>query len=162
MAHCVSSADVPRVGPGGCESSRCLWPIRMNDGAADAAGMTPGVCQGKHFLRFLIANVIRRVVLVESGRIHTRAETADRGLLSGSRAECEDVCVCLGGWGMRMGGSVCRCSFFCTRDASRVAADEKATRLQRIRSVFKTNTWTCRSFRHLYDKNWQIAASLAR
>lgn len=59
------------------------------------------------------------------------------------------------------------CSFF-TRDASRVAADEKATRLQTIRSGFKpttsdmTNTWACRSFTHLYDKNWQITASLLR
>lgn len=77
MAHCVSSADVPRVGPGGCESSRCLWPIRMNDGAADAAGMTPGVYQGKHFLKFLIANIIRRVLLVENGRIQNSYKSRD-------------------------------------------------------------------------------------
>lgn len=33
----------------GSESSRCLWPIRMKNCAADSAGMTSGVCQGETF-----------------------------------------------------------------------------------------------------------------
>lgn len=189
MAHCVSSADVPRVGPGGCESSRCLWPIRMNDGAADAAGMTPGVYQGKHFLKFLIANIIRRVLLVENGRIQNSYKSRDsrqRVIVRESswmwgcvcvwvaeEWEWVEVCVVVKpifSWlSVRKQPLNCLlCSFFYTCDASGVAADEKATRLQTIRSGFKpttsdmTNTWACRSFTHLYDKNWQITASLLR
>lgn len=190
MAHCVSSADVPRVGPGGCESSRCLWPIRMNDGAADAAGMTPGVYQGKHFLKFLIANIIRRVLLVENGRIQNSYKSRDsRQRVIVRESSWMWGCVCV--WVAEEWEWVEVCVvvkpifsstvsqktasqlfimfvFFYTCDASGVAADEKATRLQTIRSGYKpttsdmTNTWACWSFTHLYDKNWQITASLLR